>query len=49
MVHKIWERDTGDKETGTIRDILISCFQELHLDPPETTNKEQTMAINLIK
>ncbi len=50
MVHKIWDKDIGDKETGSIKEILIKSFFDIHMDPPETTEpKEHVIAQNLIR
>ncbi|KAJ3373530.1 Condensin complex subunit [Kappamyces sp. JEL0680] len=35
MVHKIWDKDTGDKEAGSVRDVLVTSFYDIHLNPPE--------------
>lgn len=50
MVHKIWEKDVGDKEGASIRDVLLNCFQELHLDNALVgENADFKTAENLIK
>ena len=50
MVHKIWEKDIGDKEGASIRDVLLNCFQELHFDTTsEQENSDFKTAENLIK
>ncbi|KAI8901190.1 non-SMC mitotic condensation complex subunit 1-domain-containing protein [Globomyces pollinis-pini] len=36
MVHKIWDKDTGEKEAGSVRDVLINSFYDIHMDPPES-------------
>jgi condensin complex subunit 1 len=49
MVHKIWDKDTGDKEAGSIREVLIKSFYDIHMDPPETNEPiNMVIARNLI-
>jgi condensin complex subunit 1 len=49
MVHKIWDKDTGDKEAGSIREVLIKSFYDIHMDPPETNEPINiVIASNLI-
>ena len=31
MVHKIWDRETSEKESGTIRDHLADCYEKLYV------------------
>jgi condensin complex subunit 1 len=35
MVHKIWDKDTNDKETGSIRDHLVQTFYSIYFEPAE--------------
>ena len=49
MVHKIWDKDTGDNEAGSIREHLISCFYDIHMNPPESPiSEEKLIADNLV-
>lgn len=40
MIHKIWDKDTTDKESGSIREHLVQTFHEIYFNPidpsPET-------------
>jgi condensin complex subunit 1 len=50
MVHKIWVKDTDDKESGTIGDILQNSFYTMHMDPPDTEDDlDAVIAHNMIK
>jgi condensin complex subunit 1 len=49
MVHKIWDKDAGEKEAGSIREVLITSFYDIHMDPPKTDQPvELLIARNLI-
>lgn len=49
MVHKIWDKDTGDSEVGSTRDHLIKSYQSVYMDPaPSCANREKAIAENLI-
>ena len=50
MIHKIWDKDTSDSESGSIRDHLISCFHSIHMDPTSFSGtKEDSICEGLIR
>ena len=49
MIHKIWEKDVGDKEGGSVRDVLLTCFQELHIENLSDEKSNFKTAENLIR
>jgi hypothetical protein len=50
MVHKIWDKDTGEKESGSIKTVLIDAFFNIHMDPPKSEEAvEKVVAMNLIE
>ncbi|KAI9102612.1 non-SMC mitotic condensation complex subunit 1-domain-containing protein [Phlyctochytrium arcticum] len=49
MVHKIWDKDTGESERVSIRDHLIRSYSAIYLDPPPgISNPSAHIADNLI-
>ena len=50
MVHKIWDKDVGDNEPGSVREVLMKGFYDIHMDPPKTDiASEITISENLIR
>lgn len=49
MVHKIWDKDTGDNESGSVREHSMKSYESLFMDPPEGTRPvEVVIAENLV-
>lgn len=50
MIHKIWDKDVTDSETGGIKDHLIKNFTAVHFNPPNNPdNPLEIIADSLIK
>lgn len=50
MIHLIWSKDSGDKESNSIKEYLIQNFIRIYIDCNSVDNRERTRTIvrNLI-
>jgi hypothetical protein len=51
MIHKIWDKDAGSDEEGSIRDNLVKSYQMIYFSPEEDSVRQpaEIITFNLIK
>jgi condensin complex subunit 1 len=50
MVHKIWDKDVSEKEENSVRGVLQAAFYDIHMNPPQTTDKiDEKIAFDMLE